>query len=124
MGDQTFTTLTAHIIKQAPNFTVTASELGYSASAQQSDFFQSPAFAALLTRTVQQAIDAPLGKSRSTAGGTKTPTHYCYVHGFNNSHNGDACLKIRVDTTTYTTEPLQANTPTTVPNGSTATPGS
>lgn len=123
VGDQTFTTLTAHIIMQAPNFTATASQLGYSASAQQTDFFQSPAFAALLTRTVQQAIDAPTGKARATAGGTKTPNHYCYVHGYNNSHNGNACLKMRADTETYTAVHLQAATPTTVPNGSTATPG-
>ena len=124
VGNQTFNAMTAHIITQAPNFTATASELGYAASTQQSDFFHSPAFAALLTRTVQQAMEAPTGKSRTTVSGTKTGTHYCYVHGYNNSHSGEACLKMRADTSAFTDAHLKSDSPTAVPNGSTSTPGS
>ena len=124
VGDQTFSTMTAHILTQAPNFTATAAELGYAASTQQSDFFHSPAFAALLTRTVQQAMEAPTGKSRPPVSGTKNATHYCYVHGYNNSHSGEACLKMRADTSTFTDAHLKSDSPTAVPNGSTSTPGS
>ena len=123
VGAQTFVTLTAHIITQAPNFTATASEFGYAANAQQSDFLQSPAFAALLTRTVQQAIDAPTSKFRTAVSSAKTATQYCYVHGYNNSHSGAACLKMRADPDTYTAAHLKSDTPTTVPHGSTSTPG-
>ena len=105
VGNQTFSTLTAHIVAQAPNFTAMAAELGYSASASAtatpSDILQSPAFAALLTRTVQQAMGAPTGKPRATVSGTKTATHFCYLHGYNNSHKGDTCLKMRADSATY-----------------------
>ena len=52
VANQTFSTMTAHILTQAPNFTATAVELGYAASSQESDFLHSPAFATLLTRTV------------------------------------------------------------------------
>ena len=124
VGEQTFATLTEHIIMQAPNFTATAAELGYSASSaaltQSADYFQSPAFAALLTRTVQQAVSAPQTIANA---GTKTPTHYCYLHGYNNTHHGDKCRKMLNDSTMYTDAHRKAATPTSVPNGSTSTPG-
>ena len=127
VGNQTFSTLTAHIVAQAPNFSATAAELGYSASVSttllQPDLLQSPAFAALLTRTVQQAMGTLTGKYRSAASGAKATTHYCYLHGYNNSHNGDTCLKMRADSATYTEAHLLSDTPTAVPNGSTSTPG-
>ena len=128
VSNQTFSTLIAHIVAQAPNFTATAAELGYSASASATatplDLFQSPAFAALLTRTVQQAIGASTDKQRTTVSGTKNATHYCYLHGYNNSHNGDTCSKMRADSATYTDAHLQSDSPTAVPNGSMSTSGS
>lgn len=127
VGNQTFSTLTAHIIALAPNFTATAAELGYSASVSptllQPDLLQSPAFAALLTSTVQQAMGTSTGNILSAASGTKATTHYCYLHGYNNSHNGDTCFKMRADSATYTEAHLSSDTPTAVPNGSTSTPG-
>lgn len=58
VGAQTFLTLTTHIIAQAPNFTATAADMGYTALVTSTipEYFQSPAFATLLTRTVQHAI--------------------------------------------------------------------
>ena len=122
VANQTFSMMTAHILTQAPNFTATAAELGYAVSTQQSDFFHSPAFAALLTRTVQQAMEAPTAKFRTTVSGTKAAIHYCSLNGYNNSHSGEACLKMRADTSTFTDAHLKSDLPTAVPNGSISTP--
>ena len=77
VGAQTFLTLTTHIIAQAPNFTATAADMGYTALVTSTipEYFQSPAFAALLTRTVQHAI-APASASanqKKADSGNKNP---------------------------------------------------
>ena len=125
VGDQTFLTLTAHTITQAPNFTATAAEMGYAALATPtvSDYFQSVAFAALLTRTVQHAMSPASGTQKKADSGTKKPSHYCYLHGHNNTHNGSNCFKMLADASVYTDAHLTATTPSMVANGSTSTPG-
>ena len=127
IGEQTFAALTTHIAQQAPNFTTTAADMGYAASTIASitapDYFQSPAFAALLTRTIQQALSTPTPVPRKANSGTKKTTHYCYLHGHNNTHHGSTCFKMLADSTTYTDAHGSATTPSAVANGSTATPG-
>ena len=127
IGEQTFAALTTHIAQQAPNFTTTAADMGYAASTIAAitapDYFQSPAFAALLTRTVQQALSPPTPVPRKADSGTKKTTHYCYLHGHNNTHHGSTCFKMLADSTTYTDAHVSATTPSAVANGSTATPG-
>lgn len=58
IGVQSFATLTTHVIQQAPNYTATPAELGYAANVMPPvpEYFQSAAFAALLTKTVQHAV--------------------------------------------------------------------
>ena len=125
--NQSFASLTTHIVTQAPNFSTTAAELGYTANmvpaATGSDYFQSPAFAALLTRTVQQVLTPSIQTMQKANSGTKKQTHYCYLHGHNNTHPGSACFKMLADNTTYTDAHLKATTPSMVADGSTATPG-
>ena len=125
IGDQNFSTLTTHIITQAPNYTATAAEMGYVANVTSTipDYFQSPAFAALLTKTVQHAITPQAAAQKKAVSGQKKPTHYCYLHGHNNSHDGSNCFKMLADTDTFTDAHLSATTPSMVANGSTATPG-
>ena len=125
IGDQSFVTLTAHVIQQAPNYTATPAELGYVANAtpQVPEYFQSAAFAALLTKTVQHAITPTAATQKKTDSGVKKYTHYCYVHGYNNTHSGGSCFKMLADSTSYTDAHLNATTPSMVANGSTATPG-
>ena len=125
VGDQTFLTLPAHTITQAPNFTATEAEMGYAALATPtvSDYFQSVAFAALLTRTVQHAMAPASGTQKKADSGTKKPSHYCYLHGHNNTHNGSNCFKMLADASVYTDAHLSATTPSMVANRSTSTPG-
>ena len=61
IGDQKFLTMTTHIITQAPNYIATAAAMGYAANVAPTiaEYFQSSAFAALLTKTVQHAITPP-----------------------------------------------------------------
>lgn len=124
IGNQNFLTLTTHVITQAPNYTATAAEMGYAANVTPTapEYFQSAAFAALLTKTVQHAI-APPAIQKKADSGNKKPTHYCYFHGHNNTHSGSNCFKMLGDNTVYTDAHLNATTPTMVANGSTAIPG-
>lgn len=125
--DQSFAALTTHIVTQAPNFTTTAAEMGYTAqmagSVAGADYFQSPAFAALLTRTVQKALTPSTQPAHKADSGPRKLTYYCYLHGHNNTHHGSECYKMLADSLTYTDAHLKATTPSTVANGSTATPG-
>lgn len=125
ISDQNFLTLTNHILTQAPNFTATAADMGYAGSAVTTipEYFQSAAFAALLTRTVQHAIPPTSVVQKRADSGTKKPSHYCYLHGHNNTHIGSNCFKMLADTSIYTAAHLSATTPSMVANGSTATPG-
>ena len=115
VGNQTFSTLTAHILTQAPNFQPTAADLGYTANVIGHPDISTPAFAALLTKTVNAALAATNKSSK--------PFSYCYLHGFNNSHPGTNCLKMKADTTTFTHAHLNDTNPTDMANGSKATPG-
>ena len=124
IGNQNFLTLTTHVIMQAPNYTATAAEMGYAANVTPTvpEYFQSAAFAALLTKTVQHAV-APSGARKKADRGNKKTAHYCYLHGHNNTHSGSTCFKILADSTIYTDAHLSATTPSMVANGSTAVPG-
>ena len=125
IGAQSFATLTAHVIQQAPNYTATPAELGYAANVMppMPEYFQSAAFAALLTKTVQQAVAPVAATQKKTGSGIKKLPHYCYVHGYNNTHSGGSCFKMLADSTSYTDAHLNATTPSMVANGSTATSG-
>jgi hypothetical protein len=98
IGDQNFSALTTHIATQAPNFTTTATDMGYAASITSAgiapDYLQSSAFTALLTRTVQQALTPSTPAPRKADSGIKKTTHYCYLHGHNNTHHGSTCFKM------------------------------
>ena len=124
VGNQTFLTLTTHILTQAPNFTATATEMGYTALATPTvpDYLQSPAFAALFTRTVQHAMAPAPATQKKAVSGTKKHSHYCYLHGHNNTHNGSNCIKMLANTIAYTDAHLTATTPSMIAHGSTATP--
>ena len=108
IANQTFTTLAEHVLQQAPNFAPTAGTMGYTANVSAAptepvdmiSILQSPAFAALITRTVQAALPANRrgGAARSlpehpadTASATRP---YCFVHGYD-SHKGVACRVMR-----------------------------
>ena len=91
--------------------------MGYAALATPTvpDYFQSVAFAALLTRTVQHAMAPASGTQKKADSGTKKPSHY--------THNGSNCFKMLADASVYTDAHLTATTPSMVANGSTSTPG-
>lgn len=108
----------------------TASSLGYAGAAkgsitqQQSTPTPSPCnipFAGLtiaeVTKVIDSVLDKRLGTSSHTAGKQQQAKYYCYCHGYNNSHLGRDCNKMKADSTLYLPAMLNAKTPTQVPGG-------
>jgi hypothetical protein len=96
VGDQTFITLTTHVLQQAPNFAPTVASMGYSASTtidsphiQSEAFLASPAFVALITAAVR-AAQPPSRKSRRERALKPITRAYCYHHGYD-THNSADC---------------------------------
>lgn len=109
----------------------TASSLGYAGAATGSNIHlalptaphprEIPTLAGLtiadVTKVIDSALDKRLGAARSTQGGGQRAKHYCYRHGYNNTHPGRDCNVMKADSATYLPAMLQARTPTQVPGG-------
>lgn len=131
IADQIFTTLAEHVLQQAPNFAPTAGTMGYTANVSAAptepvdmiSILQSPAFAALITRTVQAALPA----NRRGGAARSLPEHpadkasatrpYCFVHGYD-SHKGVACRVMRDQPELYQNAKKNALTHVAVAGGS------
>jgi hypothetical protein len=130
IADQVFTTLAEHVLQQAPNFAPTAGTMGYTANVSattsspvdMSTIFESPAFAALITRTVQAAL--PIHRRGRTARAPQELTvdpatrPYCFVHGYD-SHKGTACRVMRDQPELHSNAKKNALTHTRIAGGST-----
>ena len=109
VGTQNFRDLTTHTLQQAPNFTPTASAMGYAATTTQhhnahldvdnmSALLHTPAFAALITAAVKAATPVnPRGQRPRTPAVKRPPSVpppkarlYCFHHGYD-SHHGSDC---------------------------------
>ena len=147
-ANQTFQNLVAHITLHSPNFSQSAGDMGYTASAthisplQSSDIsatvatlLNSPTFiTALATAAAAAAVPPPPRSprpSRTGRGGqrgqpktanppvTDPPRSYCYAHGYD-AHSSADCYKMRWSSLAknYTDEARLATHHTSVPGGS------
>ena len=129
IADQLFTTLAEHVLQQAPNFAPTAGTMGYTANVSAtttvpvdtSNIIESPAFAALITRTVQAALP-----NHRRGGGARAVQEYpvdpatrpyCFVHGYD-SHKGVACRIMRDQPELYSNAKKNSLTHTAIAGGS------
>lgn len=97
VSEQTFVTLTTHVVQQAPNFTPTTASMGYSANTVMEQVYpstdsllSSPAFAALITSAVQAAHPAPRKPRRDRPRLPPKTRTYCFHHGYD-SHSSTDC---------------------------------
>ena len=81
VSEQTFLTLTTHVVEQAPNFMPTTASMGYSAYTAKEQlhpttdsFLASPAFAALITSAIKAVQLVPRKPRRDRA------RSYCFNH--------------------------------------------
>ena len=128
LADRNLNNIVTFVRAQLAN--ATASSLGYAGSAKEyATNAPMPApsdvpFAGLTIADVSKAIDAALNKrlgnippTARKEQGNQRATHYCYRHGYNNSHPGRDCNAMKADTSTYSPAMLTAKNPTQVPGG-------
>ena len=147
-ANQTFHNLVAHITLHSPNFSQSAEDMGYTASATHTTPLQSfdisstvatllnsPTFIAALATAAAAAVVPPPPRSArpprtgrgSQRGQPKTsnppatdpPRSYCYAHGYD-AHSSADCYKMRWSSLakTFTDEARLATNHTSFPGGS------
>ena len=134
--DRRFTDLFATVIRHAPTYIATNVSLGYSsalstvsvASASAAPL-DAVALAQQITKT-QRELAALLKQHRGVSttappssaprGTTVTSLHqYCHSHGYNKTHAGTTCKRMKSNPTRYTAQHLSATDPMTPPGGNT-----
>ena len=122
VDQQVFDDLVAHVVEQAPNLATTTAGAGYAGA-----MLTPAAVQQIITDAVAKAYSAAAtgqsapGKTRSHR---KPPLgtgyrHYCYLHGYCNSHSGATCLVMtNAAAGTYSAAQIAASSHTTCVGGS------
>lgn len=135
VAQQTFVSMSTHLIAQQANFAPTAAAMGYTANATAElvpnnldQLCASPAFAALILKTVQAAL--PSGRDRARRPRTSTtlpasaaltspsdrPRAYCHSHGYD-THRGTDCRYMLAHPELFTKQHRTATNHTALPGG-------
>ena len=134
--DRRFTDLFATVIRHAPTYIATNVSLGYSsalstvsvASASAAPL-DAHALAQQISKTQKElagllkqhrGISTTAPPPSAPRSSTVTSLHqYCHSHGYNKTHAGTACKRMKNNPTRYTAQHLSATDPMTPPGGNT-----
>ena len=119
VSDRTFVDFSTYIVTQVPNMVITAASLNYANNVSALDFDArvADAVAKALPGAVAAAMQARPGPLPAT--NRSRPSKYCYVHGYNHSHNGSECKVMQADKKTYSKVQVNAKDHLAVLGGST-----
>jgi len=119
VSDRNFVDFSTYIVLQVPNMVTTAASMNYANNTS------AVAIDALVADAVAKALPGALAAAMLARPGSMNPTprprppKYCYVHGYNHSHNGTDCKVMQADPKTYSKVKVNSKDHLAVSGGST-----